>query len=160
MDKLRIKNDDLYRIEVNDDGEYIEFDLKDVSLTFRCYEAIDKIEELTKKALEKERELLEQILKENVDDFETDAKKEYAKFKHDTCMKMREIMDGFLGKNACQKIFRDYNDFDMFDLLFEEFNKPREELDGQSYFDKIQVKSGNLEKRLMEKYNKNKKAVI
>lgn len=160
MSGIRVKNKDLFRIEVNDKGEYIEFDLSDVSLTFKCYEAIEKLEKIQKEASKKEIELLQQILKEDPEDFNTEAKKEYAKLKHESCMAMRKAMDGFLGENACQKIFGDYNDFDMFDLLFEEFEKPREELNGKSYFDKIQIKSGDLDKRFMEKYNKNKKAVI
>lgn len=160
MSGIRVKSKDIFKIEVNDKGEYIEFDLSDVSLTFKCYEAIEKIEKITKEASKKEKELLEIIIKEDPNVFDTQAKKDYAKLKHESCMKMREAMDGFLGENACQKIFGNYNDFDMFELLFEEFEKPREELDGKSYFDKIQIKSGDLDKRFKEKYSKNKKVVI
>ena len=160
MSGIRVKNKDLFRIEVNDKGEFIEFDLSDVSLNFRCYEAIDKIKKLTEEASKKEKELLSVIIKENEEDFDTPAKREYSQLQHETFAKMREAMDGFLGEGACQKIFGDYNHFDMYDLLLEEFEKPREELDGKSYFDKMQITSGNTKERLMQKYSKNKKAVI
>ena len=160
MSGIRVKNKDLFRIEVNDKGEYIEFDLSDVSLNFRCYEAIDKINKLIKEASKKEKELLSKILEEDIEDYDTQNKREYAKLQNETFNEMRKAMDYFLGDGACQKIFGDYNNYDMFDLLLEEFEKPREELDGKSYFDKMQITSNNLQERLMEKYNKNKKAVI
>ena len=160
MSGIRVKSKDLFRIEVNDKGEYIEFDLSDVSLNFRCYEAIDKVNNIINEASKKEKELLKKILEENVEDYDTENKREYAKLQNDAFNQMREAMDYFLGKGACQKIFGDYNNFDMFDLLIEEFEKPREELDGKSYFDKMQITSNNLQERLIEKYSKNKKAVI
>lgn len=160
MSGIRVKSQDLFRIEVNDKGEYIEFDLSDVSLNFRCYEAIDKINNIIKEASEKEKQIFAKIVEEDIEDYDTESKREYAKLQNDTFAKMREAMDYFLGDGACQKIFGDYNNFDMFDLLIEEFEKPREELDGKSYFDKMQITSTNLQQRLMQKYNKNKKAVI
>lgn len=160
MSGIRVKSQDLFRIEVNDKGEYIEFDLSDVSLNFRCYESIDKINNIIKEASEKEKQIFAKIVEEDIEDYDTESKREYAKLQNDTFAKMREAMDYFLGDGACQKIFGDYNNFDMFDLLIEEFEKPREELDGKSYFDKMQITSTNLQQRLMQKYNKNKKAVI
>lgn len=160
MSGIRVKSKDLFRIEVNDNGEFIQFDLSDVSLNFRCYEAIDRINKIKKDVIEKERELLEKISKENIEDYDTEAKREYAKLQNDTFNRMREAMDYFLGEGACQKIFGNYNNFDMFDLLIEEFEKPRKELNGQSYFDKMKITSNNVQQRLMEKYSKNKKAVI
>ena len=160
MSGIRVEKKDLFRIEVNDNSEYIEFDLSDVSLNFRCYEAIDKVNNIIKKATEKEKELINKIIEEDIEDYDTPNKREYAKLQNETFMQMREAMDYFLGENACQKIFGDYNNFDMFDLLIEEFEKPREELDGKSYFDKMQITSNNIQERLMEKYKKNKKAVI
>ena len=74
MSGIRVKNKDLFRIEVNDKGEYIEFDLSDVSLTFKCYEAIEKLEKIQKEASKKEIELLQQILKEDPEDFNTESK--------------------------------------------------------------------------------------
>lgn len=159
MSGIRVKSKDLFKIEVNDKGEYIEFDLGDVSLNFRCYEAIDKITEITKEADKREKELMKAIIEEG-EEFDTPNKREYAKLQHETFKKMREAMDSFLGEGACQKIFGDYNGFDMFDLLLEEFEKPRKELDGKSYFDKMKITAGNTKERLMEKYKKNKKAVI
>ena len=128
MSGIRVKNKDLFRIEVNDKGEFIEFDLSDVSLNFRCYEAIDKIKKLTEEASKKEKELLSVIIKENEEDFDTPAKREYSQLQHETFAKMREAMDGFLGEGACQKIFGDYNHFDMYDLLLEEFGSRKQPL--------------------------------
>lgn len=160
MSGIRVKSKDLFRIEVNDDGEYIEFNLNDVSLNFKCYEAIDMVNKIIKEATNKEKTLLEKLVKENIEDYDTETKREFAKLQNETFMKMREAMDHFLGQGACQKIFGDYNDYDMFDLLMEEFEKKRKELDGKSYFDKLQITSNNAKQRLMEKYKKTKKAVI
>ena len=43
MNSLRIKNRDIYRIEVNDAGDYIEFDLLDINLP--CDRRCRKIDE-------------------------------------------------------------------------------------------------------------------
>lgn len=160
MSGIRIKKNDIYKIEVNDKGECIEFDLSDVSLNFKLYDAIEKINKLKNETSIKEKELLEKIAKEDKKQIYTKNKLELAKFENETFLRIRKIMDGFLGEGACQKIFGDWNGYDMFDLLIEELSKPRKELNGQSHLEKMKLKFNDMETKLINKYKKNKKAVI
>lgn len=150
MNSLRIKKDNIYRIEVNDDGEYIEFDLEDTSLNIKYYNALEEINSLIEKVKQKE----DKLNKKKADVIE------YLKLEEDTFKKSREIMDSFLGLNACQKIFGNRNYYDMFFDLVEELEKKRDELDGNSYLDMLKINSSNLRNSIMQKYNMGKKNVI
>lgn len=150
MNNLRVKKDNTYRIEVNDDGEYIEFDLQDTSLNIKYYNALEEINSLMEKVKQKEIKLN----KKKADVIE------YLKLEEDTFKKSREIMDLFLGKNACKKIFGDRNYYDMFFDLVEELEKKRDELDGKSHLDMLSINSSNLRNSIMQKYSIEKKNVI
>ena len=158
MESLRIKNKDLYVIEVNDKGECIEFDLSDIGLPIKCYECLEKIKKIEQEMIVKEKELKEKLKVDN-DPF-SENNKQLIRLEQETFYKMREAMDGFLGQGACQKIFGDRNYYEMFDDLFKEFNRKRKELGGKSHFDKMGFKTNNINQRIMNKYNKNKKNVI
>lgn len=158
MNKLKIENKNLYRIEVNDSGEYIEFDLADIGLPIKCFEALEKIKKIEEEMLQKEKELKEKT-KQNKSILNNDFK-ELIHLEEETFKKMREAMDGFLGNGACQKIFGNRNYYEMFEDLFKELSKKRNELGGKSHLDKMGFKSDNINKRIMNKYNKNKKNVI
>lgn len=158
MESLRIRNKDLYVIEVNDKGECIEFDLSDIGLHIKCYECLEKIKKIEQEMIVKEKELNEK-LQVDKDPF-SETNKQLIRLEQETFYKMREAMDGFLGQGACQKIFGDRNYYEMFDDLFKEFNRKRKELGGKSHFDKMGFKSNNINQRIMNKYNKNKKNVI
>lgn len=166
MSGIRLQNKDVYKIEVNDKGEYIEFDLKDIGLRTKCIDALDKIEEIQKKynkifedilkmksTLKKDEKDVEKIMRDKKFNAYNDA--EINMFKE-----MREAMDGFLGKGACQKIYGDRNYYEMFSDLIEELGKPRKELHGKSYLDMINIKSSQINKRIEEKYSKVVKNVI
>lgn len=150
MNSLRIKKDNIYRIEVNDDGEYIEFDLEDTSLNIKYYNALEEINSLIEKVKQKE----DKLNKKKADVIE------YLKLEEDTFKKSRKIMDSFLGLNACQKIFGNRNYYDMFFDLVEELEKKRDELDGNSYLDMLKINSSNLRNSIMQKYNMGKKNAI
>lgn len=158
MNSLRIKNKDVYKIEVNDRGEYIEFDLNDIGLQVKCYETIEKMQELEKEAEKKEAELSTRMSAEKMDFIE--ANKLSTQLQNETFTNARKIMDNFLGEGACQKIFGDRNYFEMFDDLFDELSRKRPELGGKSHFDKMGFKAQNINQRIMNKYKKGKKAVI
>ncbi len=146
MESLRIKNKDVYRIEVNDKGEFIEFDLKDVGSRLRLFEALDKIEEVQKEFNEKVEKSM--------------TEKEMTILENEMFAKMREAMDIFLGKNGCQKIFGDSNYYEMYADLLKELNRKRPELGGKSHLDKMGMSAENIRKRIQEKYSKNQKKVI
>ena len=69
---------------------------------------------------------------------------------------LREIMDSFLGTNACQKIFGDRNYYEMYEDLFVEMSKPQEELGGKSHFEMLDMTSDGIKRRLIAKYGKTK----
>lgn len=117
MDKIRYNKDNVYRIEVNDNGEYIEFDLLDVSLPIKCINASEKFEEETKKYTEEMKILFDKYKDENISENLTYLR-EMTKLNESFCLKCREIFDSFLGKGACQKIFGDTNRVGMFDEFF------------------------------------------
>ena len=146
MEKLRIKNKDLYKIEVNDNGEYIQFDLNDIGLKIKLHEALEKIEKISKEVQEKMKAVK--------------TKKEMDYLEQEMFGKMRKAMDTFLGENACQKIFGNRNYYEMFDDLIREFSRKRPELKGKSHFDMLNFNAENIRKRVMKKYNKKQKYVI
>lgn len=146
MESIRIKRDNIYRIEVNDAGEYIEFDLQDIGLRARCYRTLDKIKEM-----QKEYEKKAKLVKSN---------KQLAFFEEEMFKDLRSAMDEFLGEGACQKIFGDVNYADMFNDLLDELTRPRKELKGKSHFDMLKINATETNKKIMEKYSKMKKNVI
>ncbi len=139
MEKLIINRDDeIYRLEVNDKGEYIEFDLTDITLPSKIIRAT---EELTKihKAHNKDKE---KIVQENKEDI---SKMNNLLIEHElnVCKKMRNIFDSFLGDGACQKIFGDKNNYGMFENLMDAL---------EPHFKKMEIKMEKAKKKLIDKY--------
>lgn len=167
MSGIRLKNKDIYRIEVNDEGECIEFDLKDIGLRSKGIDALNKIEEIQKKyaIIFKEIEEMETNVKkgeeEDIEKVIKDNKfKSYHEAEIEMFKEMRYAMDLFLGEGACQKIFGDRNYYDMFYDLVEELAKPRKELHGKSHLEMLNIKSDQINRRIAEKYSKVAKNVI
>ncbi|MBO7079516.1 MAG: hypothetical protein J6W64_06880 [Bacilli bacterium] len=146
MESLRIKNNDVYRIEVNDNGEYIEFDLRDIGLKAKCYQALDDIDKII--------DTYQPKLKEAQTD------KEETLLEQQIFKKIRSAMDNFLGEGACQKIFGDRNYYEMFEDLMFELSKKRPELKGKSHLDILGFNAEKIAKRVQEKYKKASKNVI
>ena len=48
MEKLRVEKDNVYKIEVNDKGEYIEFDLLDIELPIKLINASEELKKQKK----------------------------------------------------------------------------------------------------------------
>lgn len=147
MNTLRIENKDTYRIEVNDKGEYIEFDLSDISFGAKLYDAIKQVKEIETKYTK--------LMQEAEQDLD-----KYYELEKEMFIDTRKAMDTALGENACQKIFGDRNYYEMFNDLMDELSRPREELENKSHLDMIGIKAENIHKRIKEKYNKSKEVVI
>lgn len=149
MEKLRVEKKDIYTIEVNDDGDTIEFDLLDIGLKIRIIEGIQKLDILKKTMKMKEYAILKRenhpgkVITKNEEDL--------IKMYDEGFKEMREIADSFLGKNACQKIFGDRNYIEMFEDLFDAL---------APHLEKMQLNSEAINKRIIEKYTKNSKNVI
>lgn len=151
---FRVQSKTLYVIEVNDKGETISFDTEDINLStnlIECWQNIQaelgrfvKLENELVKKVEEERKnkKSDEIVFEDTDDIDfanieefidklalpiSENEKKLLYAQKDFYVKCREIMDGFLGKGACQKIFGDTNYKlmfnDLFDKLLPEFEK-------------------------------------
>lgn len=146
---LRVEKKDIYVIEVNDEGDTIEFDLVDIELPLkakRCGEEIYKLEKKLKmdiQVIKKKPDVKGKYMSKNEEDL--------LKLYKEHFRKEREIIDGFLGKNACKKIFGDRNYIGMYDDLAEQL---------EPHFKKMQINVDKVKDRLLEKYSPKSKNVI
>lgn len=143
MESIRVQNKDIYRIEVNDKGECIQFDLTDIELPFR----LEKSKNMVNDA---EQWLKGQILiigkREDVpgkdgglsanERAQLEAYREFFR-------RMRAAIDVLAGKDAAQKIFGEQNYVGMFNDFMEQM---------APHFDKMQLKGIDIKKRIEEKY--------
>lgn len=137
MEKLRVEKDNVYKIEVNDKGECIEFDLLDIELPIKLINASEELKK--QKKIYKEKN--EKLKNENLNPAE-DMLKQY-EIDKEFCQTMRDVLDSFLGENACQKIFGDTNRIGMFDDFFTQL---------EPHLDKIIINIEQIKKDLIEKY--------
>ena len=145
MDKVIYKKEGIKRIQVNEQGDYIEFDLLDIELPLKV--------EKTRKELLKQNSIfrnrckaIEKQYKDNRDLMMINTYKAELDF----CKKCREVLDGLLGEGACQKIFGNTNRYGMF----------------EDYFDQLSEILGNLEidieaikEKLINKYKQSKDVI-
>ena len=151
MESLRIERKDIYTIEVNDNGDTIEFDLVDVELPFKCdraFREISKVESDLKAKLviidkQQDHPIKGTIMTAN-EEARLDAYREAFKG-------MRVAMDSFLGEGACQKIFGDRNYLEMYTDLAEAL---------APHMEKMQLNSEGIRKRIKEKYGKQDDGVL
>lgn len=151
MESLRIPRNDIYTIEVNDDGETIEFDLLDFSLPLRLNKAYTDVD----KALD--------WLKGQIALFEKDkdtsgkagiltkAEEKFYKAWDKAFRDMRKAMDGFLGEGGCQKIFGDRNYLEMWSDLYEQL---------EPHIEKMGIKNDDIKQRIKQKYSKKNDGVL
>lgn len=150
MSSIRIENKDIYKIEVNDNGDCIELNIKDIGLAVRCYESIDMITKISEKAQNDIKELV------GVED----ADKKITEIEKQLFIDMRKAIDYFLGENACQKIYGDVNYYDMFNDLLDELSKKRPELNNKSHLDMMGIKAESIGDKIREKYQKEQNKVL
>ena len=151
MNSIRIEKKDIYTIEVNDNGDTIEFDLVDIELPFKFDRALAEVNRIYRDlkaklvVIEKkeDHQLRNEIMTAN----------EKAKLEaHRTAFKeMRVAMDAFLGEGACQKIFGNRNYLEMYDDLFEAL---------QPHFEKMNLNSKGITDRIKAKYGKKDDGVL
>lgn len=138
MEKIRVNEENVYKVEVNDKGEYVEIDLLDIEFPIKCINA--------SKTLKKETEiynnkihLLEKQYKDNPKTYlykRIDIDRIY-------CKKMREMIDELLGEGASQKIFGSKNRIGMFDEFFDKF---------MPILDNVQINFEKIRENLINKY--------
>lgn len=147
MEKLNLERnkDDFYILEVNDNGDTIEFDLTDIRLPQLIMEAGDNFEKLGKEYAEKEKKILETC--------KTDEEKAraYIELDDEHAKKQRKLFDSFLGEGACQKIFGDKESFGQYNALLNAL---------EPHFKKMKFKRDKAQERLAKKYMEQKSDVI
>lgn len=151
MESLRIERKDIYTIEVNDNGDTIEFDLVDIELPFkadRAFREVTRIEnELKAKLVIIDKQQDHPIKGATMTANEEARLNAYREAFHG----MRVAMDGFLGEGACQKIFGDRNYLEMYTDLAEAL---------APHMEKMQLNSEGIRKRIKDKYGKQDDGVL
>lgn len=151
MNSIRIEKKDIYTIEVNDNGDTIEFDLVDIELPFKCDRALSEVNRIYKELQAKLVIIEKKEDRKLANEFMTANEK--AKLEaHKTAFKeMRVAVDAFLGDGACQKIFGDRNYVEMYDDLFEQL---------EPHFEKMNLNSKGITDRIKAKYSKKDDGVL
>lgn len=153
MNQLRIdRGDSIYKIEVNDKGETIEFDLADIELPFKLQRAYDGIQRIQNELQGKLTVLEKQKDKKTDGHLYSKLEEERLKAWRKAFRDMRAAMDAFLGENGCQKIFGDANYLEMYDDLFAELQKPQ--ADGKSHLEHMELSGECIKERITRKYGK------
>jgi hypothetical protein len=155
--KIRVKSSSIYTIEVNDEGDTIQFDMTDTGLASKMVKAFDKINELTEEYQNKASEIDarpdEPYRKTDIDGEEKTVitKNQYdgAQMIDELYTKARKALDEFLGENACQKIFGDNNYYSMFEDLTEQL-KP--------HLEKMGLDAQALKAKTVNKYMPNRES--
>lgn len=148
MEKLNLQRneEEFYRLEVNDKGEYIEFDLTDIGLADRIMKASDKIIDLDNKYKKTAKEI-----EEKYKDDENALIEEGTKLELNACLEMRKIFDSFLGDGACQKIFGHKNNYWQFLNLMEAL---------EPHYEKMRINMKKAKNKLVNKYLNKEKDVM
>lgn len=143
MNSIRIEKKDIYTIEVNDNGDTIEFDLVDIELPFKCERALSEVNRITKELKAK------LVIIDKQEDTKLDGrvmtKNEEAKINayKEAFKQMRIAMDAFLGVGACQKIFGDRNYIEMYSDLMEAL---------APHLEKMKLTTDGIQERIKSKY--------
>lgn len=142
-----------YRIYVNDDNEYISFDLDDSRLTTRFMRTIENLNALESEYSAKAAAIEKRSDKPRIaisdDTSITQNQYDVAMLADKLYEDSRRVFDEFLGAGACQKIFGDRNWYTMFDDLLEQL---------EPHFKKMGLSAAKIRKNIAEKYAPNRAA--
>jgi hypothetical protein len=151
MNSIRIEKKDIYTIEVNDNGDTIEFDLVDIELPFKCERALNEVNRIYRD-LRAKLVIIEKQEDHRLDGEIVTANEKARLEAHRTAFKeMRVAMDAFLGQGACQKIFGDRNYVEMYDDLMEAL---------EPHFEKMKLNTEGISARIKAKYSKKDDGVL
>lgn len=151
MNSIRIEKKDVYTIEVNDNGDTIEFDLVDIELPFKYDRAFSEVNRIFR-ALQAKLVIIEKKEDHRLDGGLMTANEKAKLEAHRAAFKeMRVAMDAFLGEGACQKIFGDRNYVEMYDDLFTAL---------EPHFEKMKLNTEGIAARIKAKYSKKNDGVL
>ncbi len=149
--KLRIqrKEDEVYRINISDDGQEIVFDLLDINLAYKVNKAFQDVEKnysvcegnilAIKNKYKNQKETKVGVLTKEEIEISNEYKKMYEK--------NRVAMDSLLGKGTMHALFGDRDYLTMYDDLFTAL---------EPHLSNIEINVDSVKDRLMKKYGKKK----
>lgn len=143
MNSIRVRNKDTYIIEVNDNGDTIEFDITDIELPFRLERAQKKAQEARKWLKAQQVIISKKQDTAKKGDIMTTRERATLEAYRECFKKMRAAIDEFAGPGASDKIFGDKNYLEMFNDFMEEM---------QPHFDRMELKGIDIRKKIEEKY--------
>lgn len=151
MESLRIARKDIYTIEVNDNGDTIEFDLVDIELPFKADKAFREIDRISGE-LQAKLVIIDKKQDHPIKGAAMTANED-ARLKayREAFVGMRAAMDCFLGDGACQKIFGDRNYLEMYTDLAKAL---------APHMEKMQLNVDGIRKRIKDKYGKQDDGVL
>lgn len=151
MESLRIARKDIYTIEVNDNGDTIEFDLVDIELPFKADKAFREIDRISGE-LQAKLVIIDKKKDHPIKGAAMTANEEARLNAYrEAFVGMRAAMDCFLGDGACQKIFGDRNYLEMYTDLAEAL---------APHMEKMQLNVDGIRKRIKDKYGKQDDGVL
>lgn len=151
MNSFRIEKRDIYTIEVNDQGETIEFDLVDIELAFKAERAFSEVSRIANDL--KAKLVIIDKQEDHPQKGKLMTKNEEARVNayREAFKQMRVGMDAFLGEGACQKIFGDRNYLEMYDDLAKAL---------EPHFEKMKLNSDGISERIKAKYSHKDEGVL
>lgn len=143
--RIQRKEEDLYKIEIADDGTAIVFDLADIALPIKCDEAFKKVESNKNRALSKVKMVENKYKNQKMNPtLERQKSIEVYKAINEMYIENREIMDNLMGlPGAMQKLFGDSNYLDMYQDLYEQL---------EPHFKKMNLNVNRIKQRIENKY--------
>lgn len=151
MNSFRIEKRDIYTIEVNDQGETIEFDLVDIELAFKAERAFSEVSRIANDLKAKLVIIGKQEDHPQKGKLMTKNEEAVVNAYREAFKQMRVAMDAFLGEGACQKIFGDRNYLEMYDDLAKAL---------EPHFEKMKLNSDGISERIKAKYSRKDEGVL
>ena len=155
MEKIRINQKGTYKIEVNDNGDYITINPNDTRLMGKLLNILADIEVKQKEFEEKAQAIISREDKDiNIAGSQvpvTQNLMDYIKLLDDFCVVCRGYIDDIFGKGASQKIFGDVDDPDMFEDFFNQL---------EPHLEKNNITMKNMKEDLVKKYEDGEDGVI
>lgn len=150
--RIRVHSESEYRIEVNDSGDEIVFDLRDTSLHSKVAKMIDTVNELTTRLEKEEKKIRERKDKPcvSLDDettVMTQNQYDMMELVNQFYIEQRAALDAFMGEGSCQKIFGDKNYHGMIDDLMKALTPE---------FDKMGISTNSIMAATAQKYIPNR----
>lgn len=151
MNSFRIEKRDIYTIEVNDQGETIEFDLVDIELAFKAERAFNEVSRIANDLKGKLVIIDKQEDHQQKGKLMTKNEEARVNAYREAFKQMRIAMDTFLGEGACQKIFGSRNYLEMYDDLAKAL---------EPHFEKMKLNVDGVSERIKAKYSNKDDGVL